>query len=69
MGRGNTDRHAHTNRQMNTHEPNTVGRSEKHTKTDEYAHLSAKKQLINISICFYRSFKGKTAVPPEGRHD
>ena len=42
MGRGNTDRHAHTNRQMNTHEPNTVGRSEKHTKTDEPAHMSAK---------------------------
>ena len=29
---GNTDRLAHTNRQMNTHEPNTVKRSEKHTK-------------------------------------
>ena len=46
MGRGNTDRHAHTNRQMNTHEPNTVGRSEKHTKTDEPTHMSAKSNWL-----------------------
>ena len=78
---GKTDRHAHTNRQMNTHEPNswmftntqTQTRKHKNTQTDEYArakHCWRNTQKWTYQQPTHISAKSSrlqsAAVPPEG---